>query len=105
MHSSASTQAKSIMCMEQELSSVLSSSVKNGTGNTGRQLERLGAAKRPVCTICMEKEIDRIFLPCGHAAACSECVKDITELCPICRDPFQNVGKFFLHSADDDGDV
>lgn len=36
------------------------------------------------CLVCMEKEKEIIFSPCGHLYVCSNCVKDIKQ-CPICR--------------------
>lgn len=45
-----------------------------------------------VCKMCYLFPIDTIFLPCGHAAACTTCAKIInftTRKCPLCRDTYQ----------------
>ena len=36
------------------------------------------------CKICMDAEINIVFLPCTHAIACSKCAMNM-EHCPICR--------------------
>lgn len=41
-----------------------------------------------LCIMCMEKKIDCIIIPCGHIAACNDCLKKWFEknhICPICR--------------------
>ncbi|CAE8671747.1 unnamed protein product [Polarella glacialis] len=45
------------------------------------------------CTICMARAINAAFVPCGHAAACSECSEKCrrTNGCPICRKPVDTV--------------
>ena len=37
-----------------------------------------------LCPICCEREINSIFLPCGHIYCCMECCYNI-DPCPICR--------------------
>lgn len=39
---------------------------------------------RLLCKICLEAEIDAVFQPCGHAAACITCATKIRDCC-ICR--------------------
>ena len=36
------------------------------------------------CIICVDNEIDIVFLPCSHAISCHNCVLKL-ETCPICR--------------------
>ena len=39
-----------------------------------------------VCKICCDKEIDTVFVPCGHIAACRTCALRFEgESCPICK--------------------
>lgn len=37
-----------------------------------------------VCTVCMDRPIEVVFLECGHMACCKECSPKMTN-CPICR--------------------
>jgi len=36
------------------------------------------------CKVCLEKEVSRVFQPCGHLTCCTDCAKMLRE-CPICR--------------------
>ncbi|XP_077968925.1 E3 ubiquitin-protein ligase LRSAM1-like isoform X2 [Styela clava] len=36
------------------------------------------------CTVCMEKQSNTIFLPCGHVCTCSDCSSKLQK-CPMCR--------------------
>lgn len=37
-----------------------------------------------ICKICMDEEISHVFLPCGHALCCKNCINNIKK-CPNCR--------------------
>ena len=37
-----------------------------------------------ICKICMNEEISHVFLPCGHAICCKNCINNIQK-CPNCR--------------------
>ena len=46
------------------------------------------------CTICWEKEIDAVFLPCGHLSTCEECARQMQNHdCPLCRKTVKQVVK------------
>eukprot|EP01117_Protostelium_nocturnum_P015556 TRINITY_DN6051_c0_g1_i1.p1 TRINITY_DN6051_c0_g1~~TRINITY_DN6051_c0_g1_i1.p1 ORF type:complete len:424 (-),score=152.64 TRINITY_DN6051_c0_g1_i1:122-1393(-) len=51
------------------------------------------------CKICMEEEINTVFIPCGHLAACEKCAqllsKGKVKKCPICKTDIQHVVKTF----------
>lgn len=36
------------------------------------------------CVICLDKQSDAVFLPCGHVCCCLDCSANL-ELCPMCR--------------------
>ena len=38
------------------------------------------------CKVCMDREIDTVFIPCGHLCTCAVCyeINALTE-CPLCR--------------------
>ena len=36
------------------------------------------------CKICFDKDIDSVFVPCGHVLACFSCAISVKK-CPICK--------------------
>jgi hypothetical protein len=38
-----------------------------------------------VCTICMDKEINAVFFPCGHLLSCIDCGRNLRS-CPYCSE-------------------
>jgi uncharacterized UBP type Zn finger protein len=46
------------------------------------------------CKICYIKEINYVFLSCGHLS-CECCKSKITTTCPICKSPLKKVQKIF----------
>jgi len=36
------------------------------------------------CKVCMDAEVNTVFLPCGHFVCCGECSQQL-QTCPICR--------------------
>ena len=48
-----------------------------------------------LCKICMDHDIDAIFLPCGHVYCCSNCASAVTT-CPFCRKPVKSTTKAYL---------
>lgn len=50
-----------------------------------------------VCKVCMDKIINVVLIPCGHATACSNCVRQIpNRQCPICRQVIQKQQSLFI---------
>ena len=47
-----------------------------------KELERIKESRS--CKICMDAEIEIVFLPCGHMVTCSNCAVTMAS-CPICR--------------------
>lgn len=43
-----------------------------------------------LCKICMEREVEVTFLPCGHLVSCSKCAQSLKE-CPFCRERIRGV--------------
>lgn len=37
-----------------------------------------------LCKVCMDREMNIVFQPCGHLMACRKCVENLQE-CPLCR--------------------
>ncbi|CAH1183237.1 unnamed protein product [Phaedon cochleariae] len=48
-----------------------------------------------LCKICMDRELGIVFLPCGHLAACGNCVLNLED-CPLCRCAIQATVRAFL---------
>jgi len=38
------------------------------------------------CKVCMQEEVDQVFIPCGHVICCKICITKL-QTCPICRKP------------------
>lgn len=48
-------------------------------------------ADAQACVVCMDREVDTMLLWCGHSVCCSDCVKQVNRVCPICRKGFSKV--------------
>merc|ERR1712107_21026 len=57
------------------------------TGVTARRMLLLQGGeipkKDPKCKVCLENNIDSVFLPCGHMMTCIQCGSKLVN-CPIC---------------------
>jgi hypothetical protein len=53
-----------------------------------------------LCSICLERTVRCIFIPCKHMCTCSECAQEIRQrlnsACPICRQIFREIWDVFL---------
>ncbi|XP_053389940.1 baculoviral IAP repeat-containing protein 7-like [Mercenaria mercenaria] len=47
------------------------------------------------CKICMDKESNVVFIPCGHMVSCETCAPHIRK-CAICRQPIKGRVKAFM---------
>ncbi|XP_065837742.1 death-associated inhibitor of apoptosis 2-like [Oscarella lobularis] len=48
-----------------------------------------------LCKVCMNRDANVVFIPCGHVSCCQLCASSLT-VCPICRCKFTNkVTAFF----------
>ncbi|KAJ8978703.1 hypothetical protein NQ317_015951 [Molorchus minor] len=47
------------------------------------------------CKICMDNQIDVVFLPCAHVVACTTCAARV-DRCPLCRSEFEQAQKLYL---------
>jgi hypothetical protein len=60
---------------------------------------RAGCATETECSVCLEKPINAVLMPCGHACACLECAGSLLELhapCPICRAKVHYAARIYL---------
>ncbi|XP_045196412.2 baculoviral IAP repeat-containing protein 7-B-like [Mercenaria mercenaria] len=48
-----------------------------------------------LCKICMEREVEITFTPCGHLVACEQCAQPLKR-CPICRKLIRSCVKTYL---------
>lgn len=47
------------------------------------------------CSICMDNDINAVFIPCGHIASCYSCGQGFKN-CPICRVDISGVYQIYL---------
>lgn len=47
------------------------------------------------CKVCMDKEVNIVFLPCGHLVCCQDCAPEL-RICAICRALIRGTVKTFL---------
>lgn len=53
--------------------------------------------KRVMCKICLEKEVEVLFLPCKHLVSCQSCKERLAQKkCPFCRDTYQATIRVYL---------
>jgi hypothetical protein len=48
-----------------------------------------------MCKVCMDSEVNTVFLPCGHLVCCNNCSPQLRN-CPICRTFIRGTVKTFL---------
>ena len=58
------------------------------TTGSSRAQPRDTAAQSPrtpqICRVCLDAEMEIVFIPCGHMATCASCARNL-QSCPICR--------------------
>uniref|UniRef100_A0A674A111 RING-type E3 ubiquitin transferase n=1 Tax=Salmo trutta TaxID=8032 RepID=A0A674A111_SALTR len=57
------------------------------------QLRRLQEER--TCKVCMDKEVNMVFIPCGHLVVCKDCAPSLRK-CPICRGLVKGTVRTFL---------
>jgi hypothetical protein len=55
-------------------------------------------ADRLTCSICMERHIDRLLIPCRHVFChvCVDALRAHKKPCPICRSPIADSVPFYI---------
>ncbi|XP_065225489.1 baculoviral IAP repeat-containing protein 2-like [Planococcus citri] len=48
-----------------------------------------------LCKICMDRDVNIVFLPCGHLISCSACAANLPD-CPVCRQIIKGTVRTFL---------
>lgn len=48
-----------------------------------------------MCKICYNRELRKVFVPCGHLVACAECAKNM-HVCAVCRKPVIDTVQAFI---------
>lgn len=85
--------------LKTEITEDVNSQNNNKDKNVKKQILKIyGGDDDPECCICMEKDKEAVFDPCGHYVCCYKCAEDIQHInmpCPICRQYFL---KFELYS-------
>lgn len=57
---------------------------KNTGASSSLEEEYKTLKEEKLCKLCMEREVEVTFLPCGHLVSCNKCAQPLKE-CPICR--------------------
>lgn len=47
------------------------------------------------CKVCLNSDIEIIFLPCGHVCSCFKCGINLKN-CPICREPIKTSTRAYI---------
>jgi len=47
-----------------------------------------------LCKVCLDKDADVVFIPCGHICCCMECTEALRQ-CPICRKKIERAFKTY----------
>lgn len=43
------------------------------------------------CVVCLDANVDTMFLWCGHSVCCRTCARMVKRVCPVCRQPFSKI--------------
>ena len=102
-HRTPSREAVKVDILSVELSRAYASIAKAKA--QARTAERSGGLTCTECVLCLEAEIDTVFLPCGHAATCRACAakflmhKEMSGeaiTCPVCRASVVHINRIFV---------
>lgn len=77
-------QESKLMPTKQSTIALPSNPISHSSTQSTEHKEDNEATIQNECVICMEKETEIVFLPCGHLCCCNSCQKTLIE-CPICR--------------------
>lgn len=65
----------------------------------GKQLssiaDKVHKIQQSGCKVCLNNEVEMLFLPCRHANSCSSCASALTK-CPTCRTTIDNSIRIYL---------
>jgi hypothetical protein len=65
------------------------------SGTRGQLEENRQLREARTCKVCMDRDVDTVFLPCGHLVCCSNCSPALRN-CAICRALIRGTVKVFL---------
>ncbi|KAH9487776.1 hypothetical protein Btru_068733 [Bulinus truncatus] len=57
--------------------------------------ENIQMREQTLCKICMDSEVEVVFLPCGHLVSCKDCSVALSD-CPVCRKPLKGMVRAFF---------
>jgi len=60
-----------------------------------KKVEVMVKIKDKICCLCMDKQTNIAFSPCGHICVCFRCGEEINQ-CPLCRSKIQLKVKVFI---------
>lgn len=62
-------------------------------GSIEEETEKLKSER--LCKVCMDRDVNTVFLPCGHLVTCADCAKPLPK-CPICRTFIRGTVRVFV---------
>ncbi|XP_046570869.1 baculoviral IAP repeat-containing protein 2-like isoform X2 [Haliotis rubra] len=87
------TLMEAVMREQDEAAVSGSTSLAGATASTSGS--HLAPEDRIICKICMEREVEVTFQPCGHLVCCEECTHQLRE-CPVCRRTIRSTVRTYL---------
>jgi len=60
------------------------------------KLEKMRRRTMKKCTVCLQKEVSIICLPCGHVCLCEECSLNVSNRCPLDRAKITELKRVYL---------
>lgn len=48
------------------------------------------------CKLCLEKELQVAYKPCGHIYSCKDCTNGLNKICPVCRTGITKIKRVYL---------
>ena len=59
------------------------------------KLKNIQMKQEKSCKVCLDEEVEVVFIPCGHLVSCSHCAPSLKD-CPVCRTRISAVVRAFL---------
>ena len=84
-------------CPKENILNLIEKLEKNGQEIQSRFEKLEKEVEKKICKICMDMDMDMIFLPCRHMVMCGVCSTSMTgSQCPICRQEIHYMLKVIL---------
>lgn len=71
------------------------SSISSQSSQSSQSSEDEENSSRLLCKVCLDNELEVVFMPCGHFVSCSTCSQSLSK-CPYCRKRIHSAVKTYL---------